>query len=398
MDWITLYCPNRDCPYYGRRFYQSLLVKNGTTRGQKQALCRGCGRSIALSSGTAYFELDAEAALFETAIRALAEGNSLRATGRIVQIDKDTACAWLHRAAVHCRLVMLYLWQDLPVSECQLDELWSFVHTKEQNLLTAKLVCESYGDAWVWIAFAPLWRLVVAFVVGKRSQASANLLLERVAQVTDDRIPFFTSDQLAEYRTALLHVYGEWYQPQRNGNRGRYPERRVRAPLDLLYAQVVKQRERGTVIAVTTKAVFGDMEAISARLANSPVSTSVNTSFVERDNFTLRQQNRRLTRKTSGFSKELPWLEKQLWLSLAYYHLVLPHDSLRQRLTTPEPTRGSGSARRWCAITPAMAAGLTDHVWSMTELLSYRVPAAFLESVRQLEQLFPPLQPVHQGN
>jgi IS1 family transposase len=351
-----------------------------------------------LSSGTAYFELDAEAALFETAIRALAEGNSLRATGRIVQIDKDTACAWLHRAAVHCRLVMLYLWQDLPVSECQLDELWSFVHTKEQNLLTAKLVCESYGDAWVWIAFAPLWRLVVAFVVGKRSQASANLLLERVAQVTDDRIPFFTSDQLAEYRTALLHVYGEWYQPQRNGNRGRYPERRVRAPLDLLYAQVVKQRERGTVIAVTTKAVFGDMEAISARLANSPVSTSVNTSFVERDNFTLRQQNRRLTRKTSGFSKELPWLEKQLWLSLAYYHLVLPHDSLRQRLTTPEPTRGSGSARRWCAITPAMAAGLTDHVWSMAELLSYRVPAAFLDSVRQLEQLFPPLQPVHQGN
>jgi IS1 family transposase len=351
-----------------------------------------------LSSGTAYYELDAAPALFETAIRALAEGNSLRATGRIVQIDKDTACAWLHRAALHCRVVMLYLWQELPVTECQLDELWSFVHTKEQNLLTAKLVCETYGDAWVWIAFAPVWRLVVAFVVGKRSQASANLLLERVARVTDERIPFFTSDQLAEYRTALLHVYGEWYQPARNGNRGRYPERRRRAPVDLLYAQVVKQRERGAVVAVTTKAVFGNLEAINARLASSPASTSVNTSFVERDNFTLRQQNRRLTRKTSGFSKELPWLEKQLWLSLAYYHLVLPHDSLRQRLDRPEPTRGTGSARRWCAITPAMAAGMTDHVWSMTELLSYRVPAAFLDSVHQLEQLFPPLQPVHQGN
>ena len=66
--------------------------------------------------------------------------------------------------------------------------------------------------------------MVLAFVVGKRTQASANLLLERVAQVTDDRIPFFTSDKLAEYRTALLHVYGQWYQPARNGNRGRYPE------------------------------------------------------------------------------------------------------------------------------------------------------------------------------
>src|SRR6185436_15004142 len=168
-------------------------------------------------------------------------------------VDKDTACEWLHRAAWHCRLVMLYLWQRLSVSECQLDELWSFVHTKEQNLYVAKLFCESYGDVWVWIAFAPLWRLVVAFVVGKRTQASANLLLERVAHVTTEQIPFFTSDQLAEYRTALLHVYGEWYQPPRQGTRGRYPNRRRVAPADLLYAQVVKQRERGYVVAVSTK-------------------------------------------------------------------------------------------------------------------------------------------------
>jgi len=373
------------------------LVKNGTTRGQKQALCRACGRSIALNTGTAYFELDAAPALFDTAIRALAEGNSLRATGRIVQIDKDTACAWLHRAAVQSRLVMLYLWQGLSVTECQLDELWSFVHTKEHNLITAKLVCETYGDAWIWLAFAPVWRLVLAFVVGKRTQASANLLLERVAQVTDERIPFFTSDQLAEYRTALLHVYGQWYQPARNGTRGRYPERRLQAPPGLLYAQVVKQRERGSVVAVTTKVVFGDPEAITAQLHTSPTSTTINTSFVERENFTLRQSNRRLTRKTSGFSKELPWLEKQLWLSLAYYHLVLPHESLRQPLHRPEPTRGSGSAPCWCPITPAMAAGMTDHVWTMTELLSYRVPAEFLDHVHTIEHLFPSLEPVHQG-
>jgi len=85
MDWDTLYCPNRGCSCYGRPFHQGLLVKNGTTRGQKQALCRACGRSIALNTGTAYFELDAAPALFDTAIRALAEGNSLRATGRIVE-------------------------------------------------------------------------------------------------------------------------------------------------------------------------------------------------------------------------------------------------------------------------------------------------------------------------
>src|ERR671923_1256138 len=239
------------------------------------------------------------------AVRALAEGNSLRATARIVQIDKDTACDWLNRAAQHCRVVMLYLWRNLHVTECQLDELWSFVHTKEHNLLVAKIYQDTYGDAWVWIAFAPVWRLVLAFVVGKRTQESANLLLSRVVQVTDAQVPFFTSDQLAEYRTALLHAYGQWYQPLRKGKRGPQPHRRRVPHPDLLYAQVVKQREKGQVVAVSRKVVFGERELLEARLASSSVSTTLNTSFVERENLTLRQQNRRLTRKTNAYSKEL---------------------------------------------------------------------------------------------
>jgi IS1 family transposase len=148
--------------------------------------------------------LDADPGVFETAVRALGEGTALRATARIVEIDKDTACAWLDRAAQHCRGVMLYLWRDLQVLECQLDELWSFVHTKEPQLPWALLYDETYGDAWVWVALAPMWRLVLAFVVGKRTQESANWLLERVAHVTDEHIPFFTSDQLPEYPAAWL--------------------------------------------------------------------------------------------------------------------------------------------------------------------------------------------------
>ncbi len=398
MDWETLYCPNRACRCYGKPFRQGLLVKNGATRGQKQALCRACGRSVALNYGTAYFELDSDPAIFEMTVRALAEGVSLRSAARIIQIDKDTACAWLHRAAQHCRLLMLHLWHNLPASECQLDELWSFVHTKAQNLQAAKLFCETYGDAWVWIAFAPVWRLVLAFVVGKRTQQSANLLLERVVHVTDDHIPFFTSDQLAEYRTALLHAYGQWYQPLRQGKRGPHPHRRRVPHPDLLYAQVVRQREKGQVVAVSRKVVFGEHELLDRHLTSSSVSTTITTSFVERENLTLRQQNRRLTRKTNGYSKELGWLEKHLWLSLAYYHLVLPHESLRIRLPEPAPTRGTGSARRWQMVTPAMAAGMTDHVWSTSELLSYRVPVTFLDTLHQTEHLFPSLEPIHQGN
>jgi len=119
------------------------------------------------------------------------------------------------------------------------------------------------------------------------------------------------------------------------------------------------------------------------------VSHTINTSFVERDNLTLRQSNRRLTRKTNGFSKEISGLEKQLWVSLAYYHFVLPHQSLQVPLEAPIPTRGAGSENRYSAVTPAMAAGLTNHVWSTSELLSYRVPVDFLNTIAPLKSLFP---------
>ena len=391
MNWETLYCPNAHCHYYGLPVGQGRLVKNGTYGGQPQARCQACGSSVTLRYGTAYYGLDTEPWLVEIAVRALAEGNSLRATGRSVQIDKDTACAWLSRAAQHCRRVMLYLWRNLHVTDCQLDELWSFVHTKQDNLLVAKLYCETYGDAWVWLAFAPGWRLVVAFVIGKRTQANANLLLARVVQVTDEHIPFFTSDQLPEYKNSLLHTYGQWYRPTRRGSRGRRPKPRRQPPPDLLYAQVVKKRNKGRIVAVGTRIVFGEPAAIAACLAASPVSQTLNTSFVERDNLTQRQHNRRLTRRTTGFSKDITWFEKQLWLSLAYYHLVLPHESLQEPLPVPQPTRGAGSPRQWRPVTPAMAAGITDHVWTMTELLSYRVPVKFLDRLQEIEHLFPEL-------
>jgi hypothetical protein len=87
-----------------------------------------------------------------------------------------------------------------------------------------------------------------------------------------------------------------------------------------LYAQVVKQREKGRVVAITRKSVFGSPAEIDAYLATSPTSTVINTSFVERDNLTWREHNRRLTRKTTAFAKERSWFEKPLWLSPAYYH------------------------------------------------------------------------------
>jgi hypothetical protein len=144
----------------------------------------------------------------------------------------------------------------------------------------------------------------LAFVGGKRTQEQAPLLLQRVAHITAHRLPLCTSDQLPESRTALLHVYGQWVQPARNGNRGRFPEPRRGPPPDLLEAQVVQHRRRGHVGAVTPQAICGEPEAIAVRLAALPTSTLLNTSYVAREHLTLRQHNRRLTRKTNGWSKE----------------------------------------------------------------------------------------------
>ena len=99
MDWETLYCPNPRCWYYGKSFKIGRLVRNGSSRGEPQARCQACGSSVTLSYGTAYYGVGTDPVKFETALRALAEGNSLRATARIVEVDKDQVVAWLDRGA-----------------------------------------------------------------------------------------------------------------------------------------------------------------------------------------------------------------------------------------------------------------------------------------------------------
>ncbi len=242
-----------------------------------------------------------------------------------------------------------------------------------------------------------MWRVVLAFVVGTRPQENAEVLLDRVKEVTDGHLPFFPSEQLPEYDDALRHTYGGWVQPERQGDRGRYPQPRLVPTTALLYAQVVKVREHGRVTEVKTKVVFGKPEAMADKLAHASVSDTINTSVVERDTLTQRQSHRRLTRRTHGFSKDIIWFEKQLWLSMASYHFVLPHHRLRQPLETPKPTRGTGTPKRWTPITPAMAAGMTDHVWTTTELLSYRVPAQCSDQLSKIKPLFALPDEVHQG-
>jgi len=375
MKIDTCYCRNVHCQFYGRVGQQARLVFRDWHDGAPRFRCTQCDHLVGARTGTAYAGIRTDESIYQSGARHLAEGTSIRATGRLLSLDKDTVCHWLPQLGIHCNGVMSYFFRNLHLSECQLDELWTFIFKKEDQLTPLDKLLGIYGDAWVWIAFSPVCKLAPAWVVGKRTLLNARKLVFRLKSATDGHIPFFTSDELPHYADALLEVYGVWETPPRQGNRGRYPLPRKSPPPDLCYAVVVKERERGRVVNVTTRIVYGSEQQVIAALNASPVSTTINTYGVERNNLTIRQHSRRMGRKVNAFSKERDYLEHQLTLAFAYYHFVRPHRGLRQGLPEPIPTKGPrASHKKWKPVTPAMAAGLTDHVWSMDELLSFRVP------------------------
>jgi hypothetical protein len=222
------------------------------------------------------------------------------------------------------------------------------------------------GDAWVWRAIALPSRLrVVHHLSHQRSEPEAIDFLAKFKVRTDGRPPLFTSDKLPAYVEALIANYSTLESPPGNRGPGR-PRKQPRRVLDpgLCYAQVDKRREQGRVVEVRRRIIFGTPEIITEILGRQ----QINTSYVERDNLTSRQSNGRLVRKTLSHSKKASYLQSHLDLEDAVFNFVRPHLSLRVAL--PQPSHG----RKWHQRTPAMAAGLTDHIWTLEELLSYRVP------------------------
>lgn len=379
MNTQTCFCRNVHCELCGLTGSKAQLVFHDRHDGAARFRCGRCDALVGARVGSAYAGIRTDEQIYRSGATSLAEGLAIRATARLLSLDKDTVCHWLPRLGAHGSQVMSYFFRELHLQECQLDELWTFIYKKEAQLKPLEILSHVYGDAWVWIAFSPVCKLVPAWVVGKRTLPEARKLVFRLKSVTDGHVPFFTSDELPHYADALLDVYGVWQTPPRRPGRGRPPLPRKCPPPDLCYAVVVKERERGRVVNVTTRIVFGSEQQLSAALQDSPVSTRINTYGVERNNLTIRQHSRRMGRKVNAFSKDRDYLEHQLTLAFAYYHFVVPHLALRQRLTQPLPTKGpQASYKKWKPVTPAMAAGLTDHVWSMDELLSFRVPPKHL--------------------
>lgn len=233
---------------------------------------------------------------------------------------------------------------------------------KQDHLTPEERASGRVGDDWDHVALAPRTAFVVSVVCGPRTLRQTRDLLWDFKRRTDGVLPqLITSDELSNYQTVILETYGQKTPRVRNGDRGRFPNPILTPPADLLYALLHKHRKNGRVVKIDTRIVFGTPQALDQALAESPVSTHVNTAFIERYNGTDRHRNSRKVRKTYAFSKDWDCHEEATWLSVVGYNYCW----------TPR-TRGQQGPNGWHSATPAMLQGVTDRKWSAEEILRYQ--------------------------
>ena len=251
------------------------------------------------------------------------------------------------------------------INQVQLDELYAVLSAVRDGDISEAEAIErlSRSPHWVWTAIDPESKLLLSVQVGERTLAMAQAVLHQIAQLlAPGCVPLFLSDGYPHYLTAIVTHFGHWVQPPRRQATGPAPKPRWMPLPELLYAQVVKTMRRRRIVEVKHRVVFGTKAAVDQVLA--ACGWQINTAFVERLNLSLRQRVAAIGRRSATPCKSEDGLGQQLVLFQVYHNFVLPHTSLRQALAEPIPTNGTGSAKVWRPCTPAMAAGLTDHVWS----------------------------------
>lgn len=241
----------------------------------------------------------------------------------------------------------------------EFDETWSFVGKTEKNCDPGD---DRHGDGWDHTAIDPETRLVVTLVVGKRTAEAVGAVVRDVRRRPGGRVMrLITSDDYPASADAIRDAYGHRVVPPRTGRPGRPRKGYTVVPPAVTYATVHKHRENGRVVRVSTRVVFGTLLAVALAVLASAVTRAVHTCFVERHNGTDRNRCSRKVRKSYAFSKDWGAHRAATLFSHFSYNFCWPVRTLRVR----------GTDGRWPKRTPAMAAGLTDHVWSLSEWLTY---------------------------
>jgi hypothetical protein len=316
---------------------------------ERRYLCKTCGKTFAETRGTPFYRLKQGADLVTRVLTLLCNGCPLQAIVAAFRLDERTVAEWQARGGAHCERVHEHLVErgQVELGHVQADELW------------VKVVG---GKVWVAMALAVPYRLWLGGVISpKRDQALIRALVARVAACAASFGVLVCVDGLASYVGAFARAFRH---PLRTGKAGR--PRLVPDPRFLM-GQVVKSYAKRRVKGVARRAVRGTLAAIRARLALAGGGRQINTSYIERLNATFRAHLAPLVRRGRALARRRATLSAGMYLVGCAYNFCWYHDSLRR----PAP---AGAPLKWRERTPAMAAGLTDHRWTMAELLHYQVP------------------------
>jgi len=296
-------------------------------------------------------------------------------SGAAFEVDAHTVLHWLIEAAEQLRAFSASFLCDLHLEQLQLDEVYAVLRDIKAGEISDDEALRRLerSPSWVWTAMDPTSKLLVVVDVGNRTLAMAQSVVHQVVQgLAPGCVPLFLTDGFTESATALLTHCGQWVQPSRRQDKGPPPKPRWTPLPQLLYVQVVKTVRLRRLVRVRHRVMFGTLEAVEQVL--SACGWQIQTALVERLNLDIRQRVAAIGRRVNTLCQGEDSLLDQLGLFEVYHNLVLPHTSLRQPLLIPEVTNGRGSTRVWRPCTPAMAAGVTDHVWTLKEVLLYRVP------------------------
>jgi IS1 family transposase len=260
-------------------------------------------------------------------IACLVEGNSIRATCRLTGVAKDTVTKLLSDLGLVCSIHMDRAMRDLPCERIQCDEIWAFVYAKQKNVPLDKR--DEAGDVWTWIALDPDSKLVPTFHIGPRDLGAATTFMHDLAPRLRNRVQL-TTDGWGPYLSAVPAAFGR----------------------NVDYAQLVKtygtdSDPRKPERRYSPSVCLG---ADSVPVNGNPDPDHISTSHVERLNLTVRMSMRRYTRLTNAFSKKVENLAAAVAIHFTHYNFCRVHGSLDGK-------------------TPAMAAGITDHVWSLDDLI-----------------------------
>jgi IS1 family transposase len=260
-------------------------------------------------------------------LNCLVEGCSMRSTSRLTGAAKKTVERLLVSAGTACADYMDQAMRRLNCKLLQVDEVWSFTYAKQKNVPDDLKGNREVGDTWTWIAIDAETKLIPCWHIGKRTSSDAYLFINDLAERLRGRVQL-TSDGLKAYVEAVEGAFGA----------------------DIDYAQLVKLYGNDvgqTEVRYSPPVCIG---ARKVRVSGNPDKALVSTSHIERQNLTLRMSNRRFTRLTNAFSKKLENHKHAAAIHFMYYNFCRIHQTLR--------------------VTPAMQAGISDHVWSLEEVVA----------------------------